>query len=215
LALEKVISLSNKEIYHDSFILVVMKPAGLLSVPGRGPDKQDCLISRLQVDFPHALVVHRLDQATSGLMVFALNKKIQAQLGRQFEEKRVHKEYEALLEGVLSPEGKIVLRQHLDINNRPYQIIDETGKEGITQWKRLDLINKGEITLSRVRFYPLTGRTHQLRLHARELGAPIVGDTLYGHESPGKERMMLHSCRLEFTHPVSKERVIFLSPPPF
>ena len=211
------INLKADEVFQDTHILGVVKPAGLLSVPGRGPDKQDCLITRIQVDFPNALVVHRLDQATSGIMIFALSKEIQAALGRLFEKREIYKEYEALLEGDIPAKGRIIRKQRLDIDNRPHQIIDEKqGKEGITEWEKLvvnDSINKLDNRLSRVKFIPHTGRTHQLRLHSRELGAPILGDGLYGKKGEG--RMMLHSTKLEFTHPLSGEKMILLSPVPF
>ena len=180
------------------------KPGGLLSVPGRGPDKQDCLINRLLVDYPEALVVHRLDQGTSGLMVFARDKESQRILGRCFEEKRVRKEYEALLLGELpSVTGRAEFFQRLDPDNRPWQIIDEErGKKGITEWEVRSVSLRDGDTLSRVRFFPVTGRTHQLRLHARELGAPIAGDPLYGSGTgPEYPRLMLHAASLVFPHP--------------
>ncbi|MDC7220991.1 MAG: RluA family pseudouridine synthase [Spirochaetales bacterium] len=204
--------------YEDSRLLVALKPSGLLSVPGRGPDKQDCLISRVQADYPEALVVHRLDQGTSGLVLFARDKECQRLLGRQFEEKRVRKEYEALLLGKLAKrEGLVEYFQRLDPDNRPHQIIDPLqGKSGITEWKVLEENQKGSGPLSRVRFFPRTGRTHQLRLHARELGAPIAGDALYGQgvneEFP---RLMLHAAFIEFIHPGTGERVTFSSEVPF
>ena len=132
-------------IYEDDYILVADKPGGMLSVPGRGPDKQDCLINRLLVDYPEALVVHRLDQGTSGLMIFARDKESQRRLGRCFEEKRIRKEYEALLLGKLpSVKGRAEYFQRLDPDNRPWQIIDEEkGKRGITEWEVRDVSLRG------------------------------------------------------------------------
>ncbi|MDC7223569.1 MAG: RluA family pseudouridine synthase [Spirochaetales bacterium] len=204
--------------YVDSRLILACKPSGLLSVPGRGPDKQDCLIRRLQEDYPEALVVHRLDQGTSGLMVFARDRECQRLLGRQFEEKRVSKEYEALLLGELpSREGRAEFSQRLDPDNRPYQIIDPVqGKSGVTEWLVLETEEREGQIVSRVRYFPRTGRTHQLRLHSRELGAPIGGDALYGRgvceEFP---RLMLHAASITFDHPASGEPVTFTLPVPF
>lgn len=202
-------------LYENDDFLILEKPPGWLSVPGKGPDKQDCLVNRLKTTYPGVLVVHRLDQATSGLMVFTLNKETQRFLGRQFEERRVVKEYEALLLGEIEKEGEITLRQRLDPENRPYQVVDrERGKPGTTAWLRTELLFRKGLTLSRVRFRPLTGRTHQLRLHARELGHPILGDRLYGPAGSDLEpRMYLHACSLEFDGPSG--RVAFASAVPF
>jgi tRNA pseudouridine32 synthase / 23S rRNA pseudouridine746 synthase len=205
-------------IYEDRDLLIADKPSGLLSVPGRGPDKQDCLSSRIQADYPEALVVHRLDQGTSGLVIFARNKEAQRQLGRQFEEKRVKKEYEALLLGRLPHDsGRAEFYQRLDPDNRPYQIIDPVqGKPGVTEWRVLNESEcKGHI-LTRVRYFPQTGRTHQLRLHSRELGAPIGGDSLYGQGiTEDFPRLMLHAAYVSFIHPLSEEPIEFKLPVPF
>ncbi len=197
--------------------LVCEKPPGLLSVPGKGPEKQDCLYNRLLEDFPGILVVHRLDEATSGLMIFALNKTGQRDLSRQFEERRIHKEYEALLKGHLFPdEGEVRLCQHLDVEHRPRQVVDPSrrrGKEGLTRWK---VLKRMEGQFTRVRLYPLTGRTHQLRLHMAFLGHPVKGDRLYDTAScrPASERLALHACVLEMKDKGGKT-FRFESPPPF
>jgi tRNA pseudouridine32 synthase / 23S rRNA pseudouridine746 synthase len=195
--------------------LISEKPAGLLSVPGKGPDKADCLYSRLLLDYPELLVVHRLDQATSGLMLWARNKESQRVLNRQFEERKIHKEYEALIP---APPGKndeteaeIRLYQRLDIDHRPMQIVDEEkGKLSITRWK---ILGRDDSGLWRIRLYPETGRTHQLRLHMASCGTPINGDRLYGGAEA--ERLALHACLLSFSDPVSGEAVCFESTVPF
>ena len=192
--------------------VITGKPSGLLSVPGKGPEKADCLYSRLREIFPGLLVVHRLDQPTSGLMVWALTAACQRELSRQFEQRQVKKEYEALIGGRLpSPEGTMELRQRLDVDHRPLQIRDDLrGKLSVTRWRVLE--EQAE-SVSRVRLYPETGRTHQLRLHMASLGAPILGDRLYGgSEAP---RLMLHASRLEFLDPVTGKRVQFDSEVPF
>jgi len=192
--------------------IITEKPAGLLSVPGKGPDKADCLYSRLQKVYPKILVVHRLDQATSGLMIWALTGECQKQLGRQFENRQVKKEYEALIAGVPPEnEGLIEMKQRLDIGNRPMQIRDDVhGKPSVTRWKVLDVMPG---SVSRVRLYPETGRTHQLRLHMTSQRTPILGDRLYG--GPDFQRLALHACTLEFQDPLTGENRIFYSEVPF
>ena len=215
-------------LYQDDSIVVVNKPTGLLSVPGRGEENQDCVVTRLQRLFPHCITqpsVHRLDQDTSGLLVLALTQEAHRELSRQFMEGEVYKEYEALLRGrvVASGWNHLELPFRLDVDNRPRQIYDEVhGKVGITDWKvlsyhRCGLETSPDKVLTRVCFVPRTGRTHQLRLHAmhpKGIGIPIQGDRLYGHRLPG-ERLMLHSCLLRFTHPKTKMPVEFISPAPF
>lgn len=191
-------------IHQDREMIVVAKPSGLLSVPGRGPHKQDCVVNRAKVLFPDLIdqpAVHRLDMYTSGLMILARTAAAHRNLSQQFERRQVKKKYLALLEGVVRPsEGEIRLAFRLDPDNRPYQVFDPVrGKWGITRWKRLAI----EGSRTRVVFQPLTGRTHQLRLHAAHpqgLGIPIVGDRLYGHGHEG-DPMLLHACQLQFQHP--------------
>jgi len=200
-------------IHRDPDFIITEKPPGLLSVPGRGPDKADCLFSRLAEDFQELRVVHRLDQPTSGLMVWALNLPAQRELSRQFEQRQTRKEYQALISGPLpSPQGEIRLKQRLDPDNRPLQVVDPLqGKEGITQWEVLSGPDEKPV---RVRLIPRTGRTHQLRLHMARSGCPIEGDSLYGDGEPGG-RMCLHACGLAILHPVSGELLEFRSPVPF
>ncbi len=208
-------------IYKDNQIVVVDKPGGLLSVPGRGPEKQDCVVNRLKKMFIACMnqpAVHRLDMATSGLMVLALDAASHRNLSRQFSERQVQKKYIALLEGEIDPNkgenGEITLGFRLDPDNRPYQVYDPVqGKIGISRWQ-LVKISDGR---SLIEFTPLTGRTHQLRLHAaHELGldCPIVGDSLYGSGKMG-DPMLLHATQLSFYHPGTEEWMEFFSPAPF
>ncbi len=205
-------------IYNDSSIVVVVKPEGILSVPGKGPDKQDCLANRIRDYFPGCILqpaVHRLDMDTSGLMVFALTKEAHSTLSIQFQDRIVKKKYIAVLEGVVENEGgEINLPLRVDITNRPYQIYDPVhGRSGITLWKKIEVTDNR----TRVLFSPLTGRTHQLRVHASHpmgLGCPIVGDRLYGHVNEG-ERLMLHAFSLTFRHPETNKTMYFESNPSF
>lgn len=204
-------------VYSDAHIVVVDKPGGLLAVPGRGPDKQDCVVSRVKQYFSSCIdqpAVHRLDMATSGLMVLALTTAAHRELSRQFSQRLVRKKYIALLDGVVAAEqGEITLAFRLDPDNRPWQVYDPVhGKTGITRWRRLQVC--GSRTL--VEFVPLTGRTHQLRLHAAHelgLGVPILGDSLYGTGQEG-DPMGLHAARLSFMHPASGKLREFSSPLP-
>jgi tRNA pseudouridine32 synthase/23S rRNA pseudouridine746 synthase len=201
-------------VYADDQLVVVDKPGGLLAVPGRGPENQDCVVNRIKKMFPVCIdqpAVHRLDMATSGLMVLAFTVEAHRSLSRQFSERRVEKRYIALLEGLVAAEsGEIMLRFRLDPKNRPYQVYDPVhGKPGSTRWRCLEI--KGNRT--RVEFVPLTGRTHQLRLHAAHelgLGCPIVGDSLYGSGTQG-DPMLLHAAALSFFHPDTGEKMVFSS----
>ena len=202
-------------IYQDSSIVVVNKPGGLLSVPGRGPDKQDCLVNRIKEIFPECIPqpsVHRLDMDTSGLMVLALTADAHKNLSIQFQDRVVKKQYVAVLEGIIENEkGEINLPFRLDVANRPYQIYDPVqGKMGTTLWKKIEVVNNQ----TRILFTPLTGRTHQLRLHAshpKGLGCPIVGDRLYGHGKSG-DPLLLHATCLSFQHPDNNKTLYFDSP---
>jgi len=223
--------------FQDEHLLIVNKPAGLLSVPGRGDDKQDCLSARIQQRFPDALVVHRLDMATSGLMVFARGEVMQRELSRMFREREVSKRYVALVEGDLNDEKsqvkssltpalsrgerecqravgdgwwEIDLPLMVDWPNRPKSKIDhESGKPSLTRYRLLD-IEDGD---SRVELEPITGRTHQLRLHLASIGYPIIGDTLY--DGRIAERLMLHATRLAFDHPITAMPLYFESDTPY
>ena len=219
-------------LYRDKELIVINKPSGLLSVPGRTDDKKDCAEARVRALFPQApeqCAVHRLDMETSGILVLALTEQAHSLMNAQFAEGNVHKKYIALLDGILhgKPEGRTELPFRLDPDNRPHQIYDkENGKIGITKWKKLKVVEcprSGCIEttkLTRIEFTPLTGRTHQLRLAAscsKELGGlgiPIAGDTLYGKPVPGG-RLMLHASEIEFHHPISNELIHIICPPDF
>lgn len=201
-------------LYEDSDLLLVDKPAGLLSVPGKTEDLQDCLLHRLEKAFPTARLVHRLDRDTSGVMVFALTPHAQRHLNLQFETRKTKKTYLARLQGRLQPsKGEVDLPLIVDWPNRPRQMVcHETGKPSLTLWKVL----KASDTETRVRLFPHTGRSHQLRVHTLALGHPILGDTLYAPETADQyPRMMLHAEELRVNHPESGKGMKFRAPPPF
>lgn len=200
-------------LYEDAELLVVNKPAGLLSVPGKGEHLADCLIARVQVVFPTALLIHRLDRDTSGVMVFAQTKPAQRHLGLQFEKRQTKKTYIARVQGeVAEKSGTVDLPLIVDWPNRPLQHVDfEHGKEAITEWTRLK-VGKGE---SRMRLVPKTGRSHQLRVHMKELGHPILGDPFYSDTAADYPRMMLHAEELRLRHPNGGEGMRFRAKAPF
>lgn len=203
-------------LFHvDEDILVVAKPTRLLSVPGRGPEKQDCLVSRLAAEYGEVLAMHRLDWETSGLMVLARNKAAHRALSIQFQQREVAKQYVAVVHGqVAVARGEVRLPLICDWPNRPRQMVDmEQGKPALTQW---EVMERGE-EWSRMRLTPVTGRTHQLRVHMLSLGHPILGDTLYaeGAARSMAPRMLLHAMKLSFHHPSSGAAMVFESPPPF
>ena len=194
-------------VYEDDYFVIVNKPSGLLSVPGI--QIQDSVYTRLKYAFKtiEPLIIHRLDMATSGLLVVAKTKEAHKEIQKQFLKRTVNKRYTALLSKVIEEqEGEITLPLRGDLDNRPRQLICfEFGKKAITKWK---VIQRDETT-TKVHFWPLTGRTHQLRMHAAHemgLNAPIVGDELYG---TGSNRLYLHAAHLEFTHPITKEKLSF------
>lgn len=202
-------------VHGDHAILVVDKPAGLLSVPGKGEHLADCMIARVQAAYPEALLVHRLDLDTSGVMVFALTRHAQRNLGAQFERRATRKHYRARLWGHLEPrEGQVDLPLTVDWPNRPRQHVNhETGKPAQTDWRVLGHDSDGT---TRVRLMPLTGRSHQLRVHMLALGHPILGDPLYA-EGPARNypRLMLHAESLRFQHPETGKGMTFTAPCPF
>ena len=195
---------------QDDDILVLSKPAGLLSVPGRHPDHQDSLQNRVLQKFPSALLVHRLDMATSGLMIMALNKPAQSHLSRQFQQRKVQKTYKAKVWGrVQGDSGTIDLPIRCDWPNRPLQMVCyEHGKPSQTDWQVLE---RGD-NWSLIKLKPITGRTHQLRIHMCELGHPILGDEFYaeGEALEASDRLCLHAERLSVEHPVHKRLEEFL-----
>ncbi len=202
-------------IHADHEIVVVDKPAGLLSVPGKGDELRDCMIKRLQAIFPDALLVHRLDLDTSGVMVFALTRHAQRVLSAQFEARQTKKTYRARLWGHLAPkEGTVDLPLTVDWPNRPRQHVNhETGRPAQTGWRVLSHDTDGT---TRVRLLPHTGRSHQLRVHMQSLGHPILGDRLYASGAARDfPRLMLHAETLRFRHPDSGKSQSFSAPCPF
>lgn len=213
--------LTELDIIHvDETLLVLNKPAGLLSVPGRGEDKQDCLSSRALLHYPDALVVHRLDMATSGLLVMARGAVAQRRLNDAFAARVVHKRYEAVVDGLVqTPDSDwqlIDLPIFLDWPNRPRRIIDAAhGKPSSTRWRLLSTDHT--LGTSRLALAPITGRSHQLRVHLLAIGHPILGDMLYAPAAAAarSNRLLLHACELEFVHPTSQQPLRFVSPAPF
>ena len=202
-------------VYEDEHLLVLDKPSGLLCVPGRGPDKQDCLSLRALRHFGDALVVHRLDQATSGLVVMARNPAVQRQLSQAFAERKVDKRYIAVVAGELQAHSEaaddrgwqlIDLPIAADWERRPLRVINhETGKSSQTLWQVIEPTVQPGIPRTRVLLSPLTGRTHQLRLHMAAIGHPMLGDALYASEAVAcaSPRLLLHAAALELVHPVT------------
>lgn len=203
-------------VFADDFLIVADKPAGLLSVPGRGEDKQDCLVHRLQKRFPDALTVHRLDMSTSGLLVLARGETMHKVLSRMFRERLVSKRYVAVLEGLLDREaGEVDLPLICDWPNRPRQKVDfDIGKPSLTRYRVLE--HDPQAGTTRVDLEPVTGRSHQLRVHMAALGHPILGDDLYG--SPTGQchpRLLLHATDLAFAHPSTATLIKFHCAAPF
>ncbi len=213
-------------LHADDHLIALDKPAGLLAVPGRGPDKQDCLSARAQARWPDALVVHRLDMATSGVVVMARGLDAQRALSRAFERRLTHKRYEALVAGRLAnplPDNgwnTIDLPLMIDWLNRPRSIVHAThGKPSLTRWR----LAPGDVPagcaglVTRVELEPVTGRTHQLRVHLQAIGHPIAGDPLYADSAQQAlaPRLWLHAGELTVPHPLGGEPMRFTSPCPF
>ena len=203
-------------LYADDCLLAVNKPCGLLSVPGRGADKQDCLVSRVQARFADALTVHRLDMGTSGLIVFARGKDMESQLFRQFRERQTSKRYLAVVAGQLAEaSGTIELPLICDWPNRPRQKVDlAIGKPSLTRYRVLGF--DAASNTSRLELEPVTGRSHQLRVHLAELGHPILGDELYGGPvAEAAPRLLLHATDLALPHPATAAVLHLHCPAPF
>ena len=212
-----------KLVYADESLLVLDKPSGLLAVPGRGENKQDCLSSRVQAQYPEALVVHRLDMATSGLMLLARSPAVQRTLSMAFAAREVHKRYEAVVQGWLAMPPQIQdgwavinLPISLDWPSRPLRVIDHLrGKPSTTRWqaKRYDPV----ADTTRLLLEPVTGRSHQLRVHLQALGHPILGDALYAPAEiqAAAPRLLLHAQQLRLTHPVTGAAMQFVAETPF
>ena len=195
-------------LYQDNNLIALNKPSGLLSVPGRGEDKQDCMLSRLQIEFPEALVIHRLDMPTSGIILFARNKEMQKNMGKLFEKKLISKQYIAKVHGVLK-NSKGIIDQPLitDWINRPRQKIDyKHGKQSQTRFTLVSIIDGKN---SVVKLEPVTGRSHQLRVHMSSLGHAILGDDLYGTFQTKNEsvRLLLHAENICFIDPLTKNYI--------
>jgi tRNA pseudouridine32 synthase/23S rRNA pseudouridine746 synthase len=209
--------LSEGLVYVDEHVLVLAKPAGLLAVPGRGEDKQDCLSARAQALWPDALVVHRLDMATSGLFLMGRGLHMQRVLSRAFAERLVHKTYQAVVAGIVGPpgmQGEIALPLLADWPNRPRQKVDlEAGRPSVTRWTILSV--EGDTT--RLALAPVTGRSHQLRVHLQAIGHPILGDALYAPPEVAARtpRLLLHASALQLAHPATGEPLSLASPVPF
>jgi tRNA pseudouridine32 synthase/23S rRNA pseudouridine746 synthase len=202
-------------LFADDQILVLDKPSGLLTVPGNTPEKADCLERRAKADYPYARIIHRLDMDTSGVIVMALTAEAQAHIGRQFERRQTKKSYIANVWGrVADDSGQVDQPLITDWPNRPKQHVDLVdGRQAITNWSVIERFPE----YTRVRLSPVTGRSHQLRVHMQHIGYPILGDNLYAHAAAlaASDRLCLHAERLEFTHPVGDEKVAFESPAPF
>ena len=201
-------------IYQDEHMLVLNKPSGLLSVPGRGPDKQDCLSKRVQAVFADALVVHRLDQDTSGLLIMARGIEAQRRISKAFETRQVSKRYRAVVAGQPTPdasheqgwsliEGAILL----DWPNRPLHIIHPDGKPSQSRWRLVEASAKASL----IELEPITGRTHQLRVHMQSIGHPMLGDSLYAPPDirAMTPRLMLHAQSIALAHPFTGEPLAF------
>lgn len=207
-------------IHEDEALLVLDKPSGLLSVPGRGEDKQDCLSGRAQARYPNALIVHRLDMATSGIMILAKGLEVQRALNQAFACRQVKKTYTAVVDGLLASTADewqtIDLPIIVDWPNRPLRIIDhDLGKPSQTRWRAVSQDHAAKTT--RLELEPITGRSHQLRVHMMAIGHPILGDALYASPpvQAKAQRLQLHACALELLHPLSGEALHFFSKPLF
>lgn len=193
-------------VYQDDYLIAVNKPEGLLSVPGLGEANQDCVAGRLLETHPDIKVVHRLDCYTSGVMLLAVGIEAQRNLSRQFHDRQINKKYIAVIRGALSEQqGTIDIPMRGDPDDRPRQIVDyQLGKSSTTQWQVIHIENDR----TRVLLKPITGRTHQLRVHCKAIGHIIVGDGLYGGaEEEMEKRMLLHAESIEFNHPFTDERM--------
>jgi tRNA pseudouridine32 synthase / 23S rRNA pseudouridine746 synthase len=204
-------------VFADDHLIAIDKPYGLLSVPGRDPANRDCVPSRLHAEFGELRIVHRLDLDTSGLMILARDAETHRQLNRQFEQREVEKYYEALVWGLpMEDNGNIELPICVDWPNRPKKIVDHiNGKPAQTFYRVLS--RDAQKNIARLELKPITGRSHQLRVHLAEIGHPILGCPFYAHEAAknAHSRLTLHARELRITHPVSKERLVFKTQTPF
>ena len=204
-------------VHEDAHLLVLHKPAGLLTIPGQSPSQQDCLITRAHQRWPDALIVHRLDMATSGLLLMGRGAEAQRRLSAAFAERRVAKRYTAVVAGqIASEEGQVALPLLCDWPNRPRQKVDPIhGKPALTRWRVLARQPAEDTT--RLDLEPVTGRSHQLRVHLLAIGHPIVGDELYAPPSwqRAAPRLLLHATHVALQHPLRDETLEFSDPSPF
>ena len=202
-------------LYRDERIIVLDKPTGLLSVPGIGPEKADCMAKRVADAFPGARIVHRLDRDTSGVIMMAFDAEAHRELSRQFHDREVEKSYVAVVAGVVEgDEGVVDLPMRKDLDDPPRQIIDHVhGRRAVTKWRVIER----QPDRTRLELRPLTGRSHQLRLHLKETGHPILGDDLYAppNVQAMAARLLLHAHSLTIVHPGTAELLTFSSPVPF
>lgn len=198
--------------------MVIHKPAGILTVPGKTLELQDCVINRLLKIEPKTLLIHRLDRDTSGILIFALSKSAQKSISRQFQERETSKTYQALVAGNLQGEGEINVPVVYDSAHPPLHIADpDHNKAALTHYQVIEHLEIQGQPVTRVKLTPITGRSHQLRVHMQYLGHPIIGDTLYATAAQQQlmPRLCLHAERLSFYHPQTKEQVEFYCQAPF
>ncbi|WP_168399339.1 RluA family pseudouridine synthase [Acinetobacter indicus] len=210
--------LTEHLIYRDEDFMLIHKPAGLLTVPGKTADLQDCLISRLVTIEPKTLLIHRLDRDTSGILVFGLSRLGQNKISRQFQERQTDKHYQAVVAGHLYGEGTIDVPVVYDPTRPPLHMADPShSKPALTHWQALEQFEINGQAVTRVKLVPITGRSHQLRVHMQYLGHPIIGDTLYAtpEQQQLSPRLCLHAAYLSFQHPQTGETLEFNCPVPF
>ncbi|TSH77180.1 RluA family pseudouridine synthase [Acinetobacter sp. RF15A] len=210
--------LTEHLIHRDKDFMVIHKPAGLLTVPGKTEDLQDCLISRLMKIEPKTLLIHRLDRDTSGILVFALSREGQKSISRQFQERQTDKTYQAIVAGILDGEGMVDVPVIYDPDHPPLHIAEPNhNKPALTHWQAIEHFEIQGQAVTRVKLTPITGRSHQLRVHMQYLGHPIIGDTLYAtpEQQQLSVRLCLHAERLSFSHPHTQQPVEFYCPAPF
>ncbi len=210
-------SMNIRILYEDEWLIAAEKPSGLLSVPGKGAANQDCLIHRVQTLYPTSRIIHRLDMATSGILLVARDLGALRTFSRLFEQRHIDKRYEAIVSGIVDqPQGSIDLPLICDWPNRPRQkVCHDSGKNALTNFQVVDTQPSQQTT--RVALYPVTGRSHQLRVHLQAIGHPILGDEFYAPEGVRRlsSRLLLHACELNLTHPFTDESLKITSPVPF
>ena len=210
--------LTEHLIHRDEDFMVIHKPAGLLTVPGKTEDLQDCLINRLIKLEAKTLLIHRLDRDTSGILVFALSREGQKSISRQFQERHTDKTYQAIVAGTLEGKGTIDVPVIYDPSRPPLHIAEPNhNKPAITEWQAIEHFEIQGQAVTRVKLTPITGRSHQLRVHMQYLGHPIIGDTLYAtpEQQQLSSRLCLHAERLSFYHPKTEQLVEFYCPAAF